>query len=357
MVRRLPKFASEFRDRHGVARVRFRRKGFATYYFRARFPSEDWWKEYHACMEGIAAPKVQPGADRIIPGSIADLIVRFYGSSAWQKPSVDTRNDYRLIIERFRVQLGDTVAAELRYEHADRIMQKMADRPTAANRLRKLMAQIWDEGLRIGMVDRNPWRLTKPLPIAGDGYRAWTEADVLAYEDRWPLGTRERLALALLLHTAQRRGDAIRLGPQHLRGGRLRFVQRKTGAAIDIPLKPELKAAIDAAPSGQMVFLVTGHGRPFTDAGFGNWFRAACDAAGLDVSAHGLRKRAAIRMAEAGATNAQIKAWTGHRTDSEVTRYIRDASQAKLADAGAAKMANLAARLAKSTPKPLKKGT
>ena len=357
MVRRLPKFTSEFRDRHGVVRIRYRRKGFATYYFKAKFPSEGWWKEYHACLEGIAAPKVQPGFDRVIPGSVSDLIVRFYGSSGWQKPSDDTRQDYRLIIERFRSKLGDTVAAHLTYAHADIIMQKMTDRPTAANRLRKLMGQIWDEGMRIGMVDRNPWRLTKPHKISGDGYKAWTEADVTAFEARWPIGTRERLAMALMLHTAQRRGDAIRLGPQHLKDGRLRFQQRKTAAQIDIPLKQELRTAIEAAPSGQMVFLVTGQGRPFSDAGFGNWFRAICDEAGVTVSAHGLRKRAAIRMAEAGATNAEIKSWTGHKTDSEVARYIREASQAKLADAGAAKMANLATRLAKSNTKSLKKGS
>lgn len=349
MVKRLPKYVSEFRDRHGKVRVRFRKKGYLAFYFKAHFPSEDWWKEYNACMTGVAAPKVEPGADRVIPGSISDLIVRFYKSSAWQRPSDDTRADYRLIIERFRARMGDTLVVHLHYSHADAILRKIADRPAARNRLRKLMAQIWDEGIRLGIVQTNPWRLIQSLKSEGDGYRPWTEADVVAFEERWPLGTKQRLAFALMLHTAQRRGDAIRLGPQHLKEGRLAFTQRKTGASVNIPVKRELAAAIDAAPSGHLSFLVTEFGKPFSDAGFGNWFRSACDEAGLiGRTAHGLRKTAAIRMAEAGATNAEIKAWTGHKTDSEVARYIKAANKARLADAAAAKMANLETGLAKS---------
>ncbi len=64
-----------------------------------------------------------------------------------------------------------------------------------------------------------------------------------------------------------------------------------------------------------------------------------------------LRKTAAIRMAEAGATNAEIKAWTGHKTDSEVARDIKAANKARLADAAAAKMANLETGLAESDRK------
>lgn len=342
MVRRLPQWVSEFTDRHGVIRVRFRRTGHATYYFKSRFPSRDWWDEYDACVSGTQAPKVEPGADRVRPGSIADLIVRYYGSTAWTKPSDETRADYRLIIERFRAKMGDHDARSLTYEHADRILQGIADRPSAANRLRKLMSQIWDEGQRLEMVSANPWRLTKPFAIPGDGYAPWSEEDVARFEARWPIGTKQRLAFALLIHTAQRRGDAIRLGPQHVDKGRLVFKQRKGKSNISIPIKPQLAEAIAAAPSGHLTFLVTDKGKPYTDAGFGNWFREVCDAAeAYGLAAHGLRKTAAIRLAEAGATNAEIKSWTGHKTDSEVARYIKAANKARLADAAAAKLANL----------------
>lgn len=345
MVKRLPKYVTEFADRHGAVRVRFRRKGYQTHYFKAAFPSKAWWLEYDACLRDTA--RISIGEERTIPGSIAALVVRFYGSRSWGELQADTQNDYRLIIERVRRNLGDEPAKAMDYESADAILKKMADRPAAANRLRKLMGQVWDEGLRLGMVQSNPWRLTRAAKVSSGGYKPWTEADVAAYEKKWPIGTKQRLALALMLHTAQRRGDAVRLGPQHRQKGRLRFTQRKTGAEVDIPVKKELSEAIDAMPGGNLVYLVTDFGKPFSDAGFGNWFRDQCDAAGVTgVAAHGLRKLAAIRLAIAGSTHAEIKSWTGHKTDAEVSRYIAAANRALLADAASAKMANSNSRLA-----------
>ena len=78
---------------------------------------------------------------------------------------------------------------------------------------------------------------------------------------------------------------------------------------------------------------MTSFGRPFKSAGFGNKFRTWCDEAGLPhCSAHGLRKAAATRLAEAGATEQQIMSITGHRTSQEVTRYTRAARQKVLAE-------------------------
>lgn len=103
-----------------------------------------------------------------------------------------------------------------------------------------------------------------------------------------------------------------------------------------------------AARSGAMVFLISELGKPFSRKGFGNKFRQWCDEAGLPhCSEHGLRKAAARRFAEAGCSNQQIKAWTGHTTDSEVSRYTAAADQTLLSDAAAELlMANLRARLA-----------
>jgi integrase len=81
-----------------------------------------------------------------------------------------------------------------------------------------------------------------------------------------------------------------------------------------------------------MTFLTTSQGRPFTSAGFGNWFRDRCNEAGLpQCSAHGLRKAAATRLANAGCSSDQIRAITGHRSLSEVAHYTRSADQQRLA--------------------------
>ena len=62
---------------------------------------------------------------------------------------------------------------------------------------------------------------------------------------------------------------------------------------------------------GVKTFLVTHFGKAYTAPGFGNWFREMCNAADcLDVSAHGLRKATARRLAEIGCSANQIAAST-----------------------------------------------
>ena len=120
--------------------------------------------------------------------------------------------------------------------------------------------------------------------------------------------------------------------------GRIRYRQAKNEhrnpVDLDIPMHPDLKAVIEAMPSNHLTFLTTKHGRSFTPAGFGNRFREWCNDAGLaHCSAHGLRKAAAARLAERGATAHEIMAITGHRSLEEVERYTRAAQRGELADA------------------------
>ncbi len=113
------------------------------------------------------------------------------------------------------------------------------------------------------------------------------------------------------------------------------------------------------------MFVTTQFGSPYTAKGFGNWFSDACREAGLSqCSAHGLRKSAATRLADAGCSEAQIMAVTGHQTTKEVQRYTRARDQRGLADGAMAKvggtqreqiLATQTDGLAKRRPKPLKK--
>ena len=80
-------------------------------------------------------------------------------------------------------------------------------------------------------------------------------------------------------------------------------------------------------------------GKPFTAAGFGNWFRDRCDEAGLpQCAAHGLRKAAAVRHALNGATAPELMAWFGWKTLAEAQHYCEMANRIKLAEAAAVKM-------------------
>jgi integrase len=147
-----------------------------------------------------------------------------------------------------------------------------------------------------------------------------------------------RLALALLLYTAQRRSDVVVMGRQHVRDGVLIVRQGKTGRLVEIPIHSTLAEILAGTPSEHLTFLTTGAGKPFSAAGFGNLFREWCDEAALPqhCSAHGLRKAACRRLAEAGCTEHQIAAISGHLSLSEIQRYTRAASRAKMARAAIA---------------------
>ena len=159
-----------------------------------------------------------------------------------------------------------------------------------------------------------------------------TEGEIEQFETRHPIGSKPRLAMAILLYTGQRRGDVVRMGRQHVRGGYLHVRQQKTGTKLEIPILLALQKIIDDTPNGNMTFLTTHFGKPFSAAGFGNWFRERCDEAELPhCSAHGLRKAASRRLAEFGCTVHEVAAITGHASLREVQRYTKGADQKRLA--------------------------
>jgi integrase len=176
------------------------------------------------------------------------------------------------------------------------------------------------------------------------GYKTWSEAQIAKFEATHAIGTKARLAFALLLYTGQRRSDVIQMGWHNVHDDVLTIDQQKTEgneqAHLEIPLHPKLREIIEATPTvGMKTFLVTHLGRAYTAPGFGNWFRELCDAAGCeDVSAHGLRKATARRLAEIGCTAHQIAAITGHATLKEVQRYTSAADRKRMAREAMAKL-------------------
>jgi len=112
----------------------------------------------------------------------------------------------------------------------------------------------------------------------------------------------------------------------HVRGDMLRVTQQKTGWDGDVPIGPELAAALAATTHNHLTFLTTSWGKPCTAALFGNQFREWCNEARLDrrCSSHGLRKAACRRVADAECTAHEIMAISGHITLAEAQRYTKD---------------------------------
>jgi integrase len=215
--------------------------------------------------------------------------------------------------------------------------------PEAANSRLKAIRAVFKWALRKkgpdgkALVSNNPARDIAYLKSNNpSGYHTWTLDEVRRFKQQHAIGTKARLALALLLFTGQRRSDITRLGRQHVRDGKLLLTQfkgrNKKPKKLVLPILPALQQIIDASPTGEMTFLVNDFGRPFTDAGFGNWFRDRCVEAGIPGRAHGLRKAGATIAANNGATAHQLMAIFGWDTLKMAEAYTRAADQERLAE-------------------------
>lgn len=140
----------------------------------------------------------------------------------------------------------------------------------------------------------------------------------------------------MLFLSGQRRGDVHLFGDHHIVNGRIEMRQAKDGKHLGLLIQPQLRAAIDAMPERlpeASTFLLTDWGKPYSSAGFGNWFRECCDEAELPhCTAHGLRNAIMRRAAELELGNQSLKSISGHTEDAEVALYTASASQRTLAD-------------------------
>lgn len=340
MMRRwLPENVTAYKDRHGKVRYRFRKRGLPTYHFRFEPGTPEFMAEYHDAKSAV--PEVQ---ERASPYTYDALIASFYHSKKWMAMKPSSQKTYRGIIERFRAKNGTKDVRRVTAAAIDAKLASMAETPAAANNLRKTLARLHRHAIKLD------WRRDNPVDATdaykqGKGWHCWTEGEIQAFRDRWPLGTRERLALELLLNTALRESDVVIVGRQHLRDGELHLHHGKNESPTIVPLGSELAAAIAAYDSGNMTYLATQFGKPFTVKGFYNWFKRSCVKAGLPhCSPHGVRKAISRRLAESGATSLEGRAVTGHKTDREFARYAEQANRRALAKTAMGKVANHAGR-------------
>ena len=350
---KLPRYVHAFVDRHDKGRFYFRRRGFKQ----VPLPGLPWSPEFMAAYEGVMGGEIAPpqiGVSRVVAGSVHELVASYLGCSLFNGGAPETKRTRRNILERFREAHGDKriyfIEASgrkvllLTREHMQQIVNAKAETPFAQRNFLNTMRAVFRWAKGEGKIPDDPTLGVIRKTVKTTGYKTWSEGNIETFEASHPIGNRARLAFALALYTGQRRGDLVKMGRQHIRNGILTVDQGKTDggeeAHLEIPVHPKLGEVIDATPSNHLTFLITAQGKPFTPPGFTNWFRDMCNAAGLPkgLSAHGLRKAAARRLAELGCTAHEIASITGHASISEVQRYTTAADRKRLAQSAMRKL-------------------
>jgi integrase len=327
------RYVHAFVDRHGRPRHYFRRHG-----KRVPLPgvpgSTEFQEAYAKALDGENVPRtaVEPvGASRTAPGTVDAVVAGYLASAAFHNLAPSSKRDYRRTLEELRRDHGGKRIDTLERRH---VMNMLNAKAAGARGFLRCLRCVIKYAIDVGERGDDP---TAGVPVKRsktDGYRTWTEDEIAAFKAAYPVGTKERLAIELLLNTALRRSDVVRVGRGNVRDGCIcGIVQQKTkGALPPIPITAELAAAINAAAHDHITFLINDRGASFTAKSFGQWFTNQARHAGLKgLSPHGLRKAACRRLAEAGCSANEIASISGHKSLAEVERYTRAADQARMA--------------------------
>lgn len=326
MPRKLPLHVVRERNRHGTV-VFFFRIGKGE---RTRLPNPTnpaFQAAYKAAL--IGAPVVRK-ASGVSTKALSWLIDRHMESAQWASLSVATRKQRGNI---FLNAIKTSGNAEFRAITSQDIADSLEDRkstPAQANNLLKAFSGLFRWALRNGHVDADPCVGVERLKNKTDGFPAWTMGDAKRFCDKWPIGTQARLAFELLLHSGLRRSDVCRAGRQHMTGKVFTIRTQKTGTTVTVEFSDRLMSIIDQTPTGDLHFIVSSLKRPFTVESFGNWFRDCCREAGIEKSAHGVRKLSATLAANAGATTHELMAQYGWVTSQQAETYTKGADRIRM---------------------------
>jgi integrase len=221
---------------------------------------------YQAALALVAPPP--PSPRHVIAGSLAYVAAGFFRSADFANLSPSSQRTYRTALKPILAAHGHRLVRDLPKAAARTIIEQIgATRPGMANLTRAALSKVMAYAIATDVREDNPFVGLTRYRLGT--FHTWTDQEIAVFEQRWPLGTRERLAFSLLLYTGQRGGDVCRMVRSDIVGGRIRVVQDKarkgTTDELMIPIHPALARALKAGPVVGMHHLITdSRGKPLS---------------------------------------------------------------------------------------------
>lgn len=332
MPRPRPPYLHRSRTRHGRFVWYVRKPGARRIRIRAEYGTPEFQTQYEAAIAGQAA---SPKRSKFQSGTLEWLWERYRETGAWTALKNTTRRQRENIMAHVLAKSGSEPYAAIKPSDILAGRDARAKTPSQAKGFLVCMRAMYRWAVVAGHVTQDPTVGIKNLPkIKTAGFPVWTEDDVDRYQKRWPMGTKERVWLDVLLYTGLRRGDAVTLGRQHVRNGvaTLRTEKSQGTMTVTLPILPILATTLAAGPCADLAFICGANGKPLNKVSFGNAFREACNKAGVfGKSAHGLRKAGATRAADNGATVTELEAIFGWSGGGMAALYTRAADRKRAA--------------------------
>lgn len=335
------KHINSFVDRHGRRRNYLRLPGKKSIELKSPPGTMEFVDEYQHAVERARSTKPSPGAKLVKSTekhTIGYLILNYRKSRRFLDLNPSTRRVRNRMLDRIAARIGQHSFAEISRLH----IKKWRDAPEGAeagNLVVKTLRQVFALAVEDDLMAHNVAMDVSYRKGNPEGWEAWTIEDVEKFIKTHPKGTMAYKAMCFLLFTGQRISDVYRFGPQHVTDDWLIFTQQKNKSRkpvrLELPIIAPLKEVLDQPPAGQMAFIVSLHGRPFSSSNsFGNWFRRQARQAGIYKPNHGIRKGLGDILASMGLTAHQIMAILGHSTLKQAELYTRRADRRRLAGEG-----------------------
>lgn len=281
-------------------------------------------------------PKAEEG------GTLRWLVDEYERSAAFKGLAQATQGARRNILKNVVASAGDERIADITEEVIRASRDRRAATPAAANTFLKAMSHLFAFAVEYKHARKNPVLCVTRVKHKSEGHHTWSAAEIDRFLAAYPLGTMAHLCMSIMLYTGVRVSDAAVMGRQHVHNGWISFRAVKNRVEVDMPVAPELQAAIEAvriSRKGHMHFLINEWDKPFTVKGLGQRMRKWCDAIGLNhCSSHGLRKAGATIAADNGASEHELMATFGWESPKQAALYTKKANRRRLAGSGAAKI-------------------
>lgn len=254
-------------------------------------------------------------------GAVIDL---FLVSKAFPKHP-GTAGMYDRGLRILRAGFGNEPIEVLHPSVIREIVEGMEDTPGAANNLLGAIRAFSSWAVVHKHMAASITEGVKPYKSKG-GHKPWTDAQIAAAHKH--LTGMVRRGVMLELYTGQRGSDAVRLGPTFIDDGGFDLSQIKTGREVWCPILPELAAEIATWERRPGPYLLQDHGKPYTRKRLSIHFNE--QRKGIpelkNVTLHGLRATAVVRLRRAGLSTSQIQDVIG-MSMAMIERYSRFADR------------------------------
>ncbi|ANB35138.1 integrase [Rhodovulum sulfidophilum] len=306
---------------------RRRVKGRTYYYFRrndtfVRLPdnpdSPEFDHAYWACRSGrnVAAKT-----------SFDALITSYLASPAFLAKAPTTRSEYRRTLDQIRAKNGPKDFTRLRRRDVIAARDTHAEHWRKANAMVEMLSILARHARDLEWIDFNPAENVEKLK--GGSYEPWPPwaLDAFPREAEGAALT----AFHLGVGTGQRLGDLCKMEWSHYDGDAIAVVQGKTGQRLWVACPADLREYLDALPRTGRFIIAKNMTQPLGKRTVQRLVEGVRKKIGATAYViHGWRYTAAMQLAEAGCSDSEIAAVTGHRTLQMVQKYRAAANQRRL---------------------------